>query len=125
MELLGDYVAPGDQDVYSIDECFLKLTAYEHLFDLTEYAQDMRAKRLGVGYGLPCCIGIGRSKTEAKIANHLAKKNKFFNGVCNLAHMDPCSTETLLTQVDVSEVWGVSRQNCKSSILWVFNLCWI
>jgi DNA polymerase V len=27
-----------------IDECFLKLTAYEHLFDLTEYAQDMRAK---------------------------------------------------------------------------------
>ncbi|WP_440136828.1 Y-family DNA polymerase, partial [Escherichia coli] len=30
--------------VYSIDECFLKLTAYEHLFDLTVYAQDMRAK---------------------------------------------------------------------------------
>ena len=44
MELLEDYVAPGDQEVYSIDECFLKLTAYEHLFDLTEYAQDMRAK---------------------------------------------------------------------------------
>ena len=63
--------------------------------------------------GLPCCIGIGRSKTEAKIANHLAKKNKFFNGVCNLAQMDPCSTETLLAQVDVSEVWGVGRQNCK------------
>ena len=27
--------------------------------------------------------------------------------------MDPCSTETLLAQVDVSEVWGVGRQNCK------------
>ncbi len=112
MELLGDYVAPGDQEVYSIDECFLKLTAYEHLFDLTVYAQDMRAKAWR-WLGLPCCIGIGRSKTEAKIANHLAKKNKFFNGVCNLAHMDPCSTETLLAQVDVSEVWGVGRQNCK------------
>ena len=98
--------------VYSIDECFLKLTAYEHLFDLTVYAQDMRAKAWR-WLGLPCCIGIGRSKTEAKIANHLAKKNKFFNGVCNLAHMDPCSTETLLAQVDVSEVWGVGRQNCK------------
>jgi DNA polymerase V len=29
-----EYVAPGEQEVYSIDECFLKLTAYEHLFDL-------------------------------------------------------------------------------------------
>lgn len=64
MELLEDYVAPGDQEVYSIDECFLKLTAYEHLFDLTEYAQDMRAKAWR-WLGLPCCIGIGRSKTEA------------------------------------------------------------
>ena len=44
MELLGSYVAPGEQEVYSIDECFLKLTTYEHLFDLTEYAQDMRTK---------------------------------------------------------------------------------
>ena len=24
--------------------------------------------------GLPVCVGIGRSKTEAKIANHIAKK---------------------------------------------------
>ncbi|PPZ93024.1 DNA-directed DNA polymerase, partial [Acinetobacter ursingii] len=58
-------------------------------------------------------IGIGLSKTEAKIANHLAKKKKFFNVVCYLAHMDPCSTEMLLAQVNVSEVWGVGRQNCK------------
>ncbi|NEU34006.1 Y-family DNA polymerase, partial [bacterium LRH843] len=61
MELLGSYVAPGEQEVYSIDECFLKLTAYEHLFDLTEYAQDMRTKAFQ-WLGLPCCIGIGRSK---------------------------------------------------------------
>ncbi|OFW80323.1 MAG: DNA-directed DNA polymerase [Pseudomonadales bacterium RIFCSPHIGHO2_12_FULL_40_16] len=112
MELLGSYVAPGEQEVYSIDECFLKLTTYEHLFDLTEYAQDMRTKAFQ-WLGLPCCIGIGRSKTEAKIANHLAKKNKYFGGVCNLVHMDQCSAETLLAQVDVSDVWGVGRQNCK------------
>jgi len=27
--------------------------------------------------------------------------------------MDPCSAETLFAQVDVSEVWGVGRQNYK------------
>ena len=33
--------------------------------------------------------------------------------MCNLVHMDQCSAETLLAQVDVSDVWGVGRQNCK------------
>lgn len=106
------YVAPGEQEIYSVDECFLDLTSYEHLFDLTDYAQEIR-KTAWQWLTLPCCVGIGRSKTEAKIANHLAKKNKFFNGVCNLVDMDPCSTEAMLAQIDVGEVWGVGRQNCK------------
>lgn len=112
MTLLGMYVAPGEQEIYSVDECFLDLTSYEHLFDLTDYAQDIR-KTAWQWLTLPCCVGIGRSKTEAKIANHLAKKNKFFNGVCNLVDMDPCSTEAMLAQIDVGEVWGVGRQNSK------------
>lgn len=112
MQLLGQYVAADEQEIYSIDECFLKLTAYEHLFNLTDYAKDMKDKAWQ-WLGLPCCIGIGRSKTEAKIANHLAKKNKALNGVCNLAHMDPCTAEYMLADVEVGEVWGVGRQNCK------------
>ncbi|MEB3753836.1 Y-family DNA polymerase [Acinetobacter sp. MD2(2019)] len=112
MTLLGQYVAPDEQEIYSIDECFLRLTAYSELFDLTEYARQMK-DQAWQWLGLPCCIGIGRSKTEAKIANHLAKKNKFFNGVCNLVDMDPCSAEQLLAETDVSEVWGVGRQNSK------------
>lgn len=112
MLLLGQYVAPEEQEIYSIDECFLKLTAYGQNYNLTQYAKDMREKALH-WLGLPCCVGIGRSKTEAKIANHLAKKNKYFDGVCNLVEMDPCSAEHMLSQIDVSEVWGVGRQNCK------------
>jgi nucleotidyltransferase/DNA polymerase involved in DNA repair len=42
--ILAEYVAPGEHEIYSIDECFLDLTAYEHKFDLTEYAQDMRER---------------------------------------------------------------------------------
>ncbi|TCB73355.1 hypothetical protein E0H94_18110 [Acinetobacter sp. ANC 4173] len=63
-----------------MDEYLLKLTAYEHLFYLTEYVQDIRTKAFRC-LGLPCYIGIGRSKTEAKIANHFAKKKKFFGGM--------------------------------------------
>ena len=72
----------------------------------------MRAKALAL-VRPTCCIGIGRSKTEAKIANHLAKKNKFFNGSVIWPIWTHALQKRLLAQVDVSEVWGVGRQNCK------------
>ena len=34
--------------------------------------------------GLPVCVGFGPTKTLAKIANHPAKKNFEFEGVCDL-----------------------------------------
>jgi len=110
--ILADYVAPGEQEIYSIDECFLKLTAYSENYDLVEYAQNMR-QRILQWIGLPVCIGIGRSKTEAKLANHMAKKAKRFNGVCDLVSMDPKHRDYFSSLVDVSEVWGVGRQHSK------------
>ncbi len=110
--ILADYVAPGEQEIYSIDECFLKLTAYSENYDLVEYAQDMR-QRILQWIGLPVCVGIGRSKTEAKLANHMAKKAKRFNGVCDLVSMDPKHRDYFSSLIDVSEVWGVGRQHSK------------
>ncbi len=110
--ILAEYVAPGEQEVYSIDECFLKLTAYSENYDLIEYAQDMR-QRILQWIGLPVSVGIGRSKTEAKLANHMAKKAKRFDGVCDLVSMDPKHRDYFSSLVDVSEVWGVGRQHSK------------
>jgi len=110
--ILAEYVAPGEQEIYSIDECFLKLTAYSENYDLVEYAQDMR-RRILQWIGLPVCVGIGRSKTEAKLANHMAKKAKRFNGVCDLVSMDPKHRDHFSSLIDVSEVWGVGRQHSK------------
>lgn len=110
--ILADYVAPGEQEIYSIDECFLKLTAYSENYDLVEYAQDIR-QRILQWIGLPVCVGIGRSKTEAKLANHMAKKAKRFNGVCDLVSMDPKHRDYFSSLIDVSEVWGVGRQHSK------------
>ncbi|MDP6003891.1 MULTISPECIES: Y-family DNA polymerase [Acinetobacter] len=110
MKVLSDFVAPDEQEVYSIDECFLDLTAPSEKDDLTDYAQQIR-QRIFTWLGLPVCIGLGRTKTEAKIANHIAKKNAYLNGVCNLVAMDYCSTETLYQSIEVSEIWGVGRKH--------------
>ncbi|MFP0858669.1 DNA polymerase thumb domain-containing protein [Acinetobacter baumannii] len=110
--ILASYVTPEEVEPYSIDECFVDFSAYEKHFDLEKVGQQMR-QQIWKWLGLPVCVGIGRSKTEAKIANHIAKKNPGFNSVCDLVNMDPCNKEYYFAQIDVSEVWGVGRKHSK------------
>ena len=112
MKVLSDFVTPEEQEIYSIDECFLDLTAYTKKYDLTDYAQTIR-QRIFTWLGLPVCIGLGRTKTEAKMANHIAKNNTYFNGVCNLVAMDFCAIESLYETIEVGEIWGVGRKHTK------------
>ncbi|EXH88425.1 Y-family DNA polymerase [Acinetobacter baumannii] len=110
--ILASYVTAEEVEPYSIDECFVDFTAYEKNFDLEKVGQEMR-QQIWKWLGLPVCVGIGRSKTEAKIANHIAKKNPGFNSVCDLVNMDPCNKEYYFSLIDVSEVWGVGRKHAK------------
>ncbi|AXY56656.1 Y-family DNA polymerase [Acinetobacter chinensis] len=110
--ILATYVAPHEQEIYSIDECFLDLTSFKNNYDLTEYCQKMR-QQIQKWIGLPVSIGIGRSKTEAKIGNHMAKKGKRFNGVCDLVGMNPKHRDYFWSIVEVGEVWGVGRKQNK------------
>lgn len=109
MNILASFVEPCEQEVYSIDECFLELTAYQQSYDLTEYARKI-LDTVKAWLGLPCCIGIGYSKTQAKLANNLAKTHASFQGICNLIAEDPCVIEDLLENMPVGEVWGVGRK---------------
>lgn len=110
--ILASYVTDEEVEPYSIDECFVDFSAYEKNFDLEKVGQQMR-QQIWKWLGLPVCVGIGRSKTEAKIANHIAKKNPGFNSVCDLVSMDPCNKEYYFSLIDVSEVWGVGRKHSK------------
>ena len=110
-ETIKSFVSEKDVEIYSIDETFVELTSYKNQ-DLNELVNRIK-ETLWKWLSLPVCIGIGRSKTEAKISNNIAKKNSYFNGVCNLVEMDPCSKEALFQSIDVSEVWGVGRKHCK------------
>ncbi|WP_289338702.1 Y-family DNA polymerase [Acinetobacter baumannii] len=111
-KILSSYVTAEEVEPYSIDECFVDFTAYEKNFDLEKIGQEMR-QQIWKWLGLPVCVGIGRSKTESKIANHIAKKNPGFNSVCDLVNMDPCNKEYYFSLIEVSEVWGVGRKHSK------------
>jgi DNA polymerase V len=97
-----------DQEVYSIDESFLDLTNFKSK-DLVAYGQAMRSQVLD-WTGLPVCVGIGSTKTLAKLANHCAKKRPVFNGVCNFKGMGEHDLNLILSEIDVGEVWGIGRQ---------------
>lgn len=105
MKIISEF-APN-QEVYSIDECFLDLTGFKHL-GLTDYGQRIRStiNRL---VGLPVCVGVGASKTLAKLANHIAKKCSVFDGVCNLNEITQDTLDLLFSKIKVGEVWGVGR----------------
>ncbi len=111
-KILSSYVTAEEVEPYSIDECFVDFSAYEKNFDLEKVGQQMR-QHIWKWLGLPVCVGIGRSKTESKIANHIAKKNPGFNSVCDLVNMDPCNKEYYFSLIEVSEVWGVGRKHSK------------
>ncbi|RZG66872.1 Y-family DNA polymerase [Acinetobacter bouvetii] len=110
--ILEQHFNPDDLEAYSIDECFIRLTSYSSLFELEHYCRGL-IKTIQQGLGLPCCIGIGSSKTQAKLANHFAKTYSGFESVCNLTQMDLCSVESLMMETPVSEIWGIGRKISK------------
>ena len=91
------------QEVYSIDECFLDLTGLPE--PAAVIGQRMRAKVLR-WTGLPVCVGIGPTKTLAKLANHLAKQDPAWQGVCDLEALEETRVDQQLAQMPVNEVWG-------------------
>lgn len=96
------------QEVYSIDESFLDMTGMQ-CDDLTEYGQEMR-RTVKQWAKLPICVGFGHSKTLAKLANHCAKKQPEWDGVCNLTALVDAEVDALLEKLPVSTVWGVGRR---------------
>lgn len=104
MNILRDF--SPQCEVYSIDECFVDLTGSPRLRELS-YA--MR-ERVGRWTGMPVCVGIGPTKTLAKLANHVAKKHPRSQGVFNYNALTGDQKSQLLKRLPVQEVWGVGRK---------------
>lgn len=112
VEVLRDFTP--DLEVYSIDESFLSLEGLQVLSrgDLVTYGQQIR-QRIAQWVGLPVCVGMGATKTLGKFANHLAKKNACFQGVCDFNVLSQAEQERWMEGNEVGEVWGVGRRISK------------
>ena len=103
------------QEVYSIDESFVDVTGIRG--DITERSRKVR-QRILQWIGIPCGIGIGPTKTLAKLANHIAKTAERKPGsypqhhaqVCNLGAVTLDEMDDLMAATEVGEVWGVGRK---------------
>ena len=97
-----------NQEIYSIDECFLDLTGFCK-DDLATYAKKI-CRCIQQQTGVPVCIGIGASKTLAKLANYIAKKNLAFQGVCNFNAMVIQEQNKWLHKIKIEKIWGIGKQ---------------
>ena len=90
-------------EVYSIDATFLGLAGVEGR-DLVALCQDVRGT-VARWTGIPTCVGLGPTKTLAKLGNAAAKRDPALGGVCDLTGEE--GRATLLHTMPVAEVWGV------------------
>ena len=113
MTLAAQY-APR-QEIYSIDECFLDFDGVRG--DLVAIGRDLRATVLQ-WTGLPTSVGIGPTKTLAKLANHVAKTADRKPGtypshlaqVCHFGQMTRHELDDILRTTEVGSVWGIGRK---------------
>jgi len=114
MRTLGHFTP--NMEIYSIDEAFLDLSGFER------EGIAARARRIcdtvRQWTGIPVSIGAAPTKTLAKLANRVAKKQPEHGGVFCIDHapgrpgspVRSASLDALLDGVDVADVWGVGRR---------------
>ena len=95
-------------EVYSIDEAFCDLTGVPGGPD--SFGRRLRATVLA-WTGIPVSVGIGPTKTLAKLANRFAKKQPRCRGVFDLGTSpDP---DRVLAWTDVGDIWGIGPRHAR------------
>lgn len=105
MTLLEEY--SSECEIYSIDEAFLNLTDVNKK-RLNLIGEDL-VRRVKMEVGIPVSVGIGATKTLAKIANEFAKKERRFNSTTNLVNLKEKELDDILSQIPIGDIWGIGR----------------
>ena len=98
----------SDIEIYSIDEAFLRFDRIKEV-DPIELSKFLR-KTILQWTGIPTSIGIGATKTLAKIANRHAKKN-CEQGVFRI---DESNLDEILKNIPIEDIWGIANRTGKS-----------
>ncbi len=90
-----------DVEPYSIDEMFLDFSGIDNYASV---ATQLRSAVLRSAK-IPTCVGIGPTKTLAKLANAVAKKDRPGSGVCDLSVA--LERAKVFARTEVGAVWGI------------------
>ncbi len=90
-------------EIYSIDEAFLAIADDDPL----AIAREIRSRVLQ-WTGIPVSVGIGTTKTLAKVANHIAKKDETTKGAFYL-HGER-EIDRVLSRFPLDDIWGIGRR---------------
>ena len=90
-------------EIYSIDEAFISFNG-KSINDIEDKFINLRRK-IYKWTGIPVSIGISSTKTLAKVANKIAKKE---SGVFFISSHD--SKEKILKELPIGSVWGIGRK---------------
>src|SRR5690606_36596096 len=104
METLRSFSPNVEQ--YSIDEAFIEFTNV-HFNDIEELGRRIK-NTVTKCTGIPVSVGLARTKTLAKLANRLTKKDIKYDGVCSL--VDEANIDEILETVKVESLWGVGNK---------------
>ena len=121
MDTLKMMVGERNVEVYSVDECFLDVSMIEEK-QLDNYALQMR-EIVEQWTGVSVSVGIAPTKTLAKIANHLAKKNKAATR-CVATVVGDDDIRKVLKTTSVSGIWGIGRAYADKLINWGITTAW-
>ena len=121
MDTLKMMVGERNVEVYSVDECFLDVSMIEEK-QLDNYALQMR-EIVEQWTGVSVSVGIAPTKTLAKIANHLAKKNKAATR-CVATVVGDDDIRKVLKTASVSGIWGIGRAYADKLINWGITTAW-
>lgn len=93
----------SDIEIYSIDESFLD-TGLVEPERRADWGKDLRST-VSTWTGVPTCVGIGPTKTLAKLANKIAKGTPQLGGVCDLTSAE--ARREWLRLMSLDDVWGI------------------
>lgn len=94
-------------EIYSIDEAFCDLTGMRNLLSLEVFGHQIR-EQIKRRTHLTVGVGIGPTKTLAKLAQYASKRWPATRGVVDLS--DRQRQRKLMALVPVEEVWGIGRR---------------
>ncbi len=93
---------------YSVDEAFFTLRRHEEV-ETSHRKMAELVKRVKQYVGIPVSIGFAPSRTLAKVANHIAKRDpRITDGVYWLVR--PEAIDIILQRTPIEDVWGIGRR---------------